>query len=46
MSTPRTAGAAATAVPLAGSEPMLLYLVKQVELAVRSHLDNLVDLTT
>jgi DNA-binding MarR family transcriptional regulator len=24
-----------------GSEPMLLYLVKQVELAVRSHLDNL-----
>ena len=25
----------------AGSEPMLLYLVKQVELAVRSHLDNL-----
>jgi DNA-binding MarR family transcriptional regulator len=28
------------AVP-AGSEPMLLYLVKQVELAVRSHLDDL-----
>jgi DNA-binding MarR family transcriptional regulator len=28
-------------VPLAASEPMLLYLVKQVELAVRSHLDNL-----
>jgi DNA-binding MarR family transcriptional regulator len=25
----------------AGSEPMLLYLVKQVELAVRSHLDDL-----
>ena len=25
----------------AGSEPMLLYLVKRVELAVRSHLDNL-----
>ena len=25
----------------AGSEPMLLYLVKQVELAVRSHLDSL-----
>jgi DNA-binding MarR family transcriptional regulator len=24
-----------------GSEPMLLYLVKQVELAVRSHLDDL-----
>ena len=41
MSTPRTAGAAtATAAP-AASEPMLLYLVKQVELAVRSHLDNL-----
>ena len=27
--------------PPAGSEPMLLYLVKRVELAVRSHLDNL-----
>jgi DNA-binding MarR family transcriptional regulator len=26
----------------AGAEPMLLYLVKQVELAVRSHLDDLV----
>ena len=25
----------------AGSEPMLLYLVKQVELAIRSHLDDL-----
>jgi DNA-binding MarR family transcriptional regulator len=25
----------------AGSEPMMLYLVKQVELAVRSHLDDL-----
>ncbi len=25
----------------AGSEPMLLYLVKQVEQAIRSHLDNL-----
>ena len=28
-------------MPAGGSEPMLLYLVKQVELAVRSHLDNL-----
>jgi DNA-binding MarR family transcriptional regulator len=28
-------------MPPAGSEPMLLYLVKQVELAVRSHLDDL-----
>ena len=28
-------------MPTAGTEPMLLYLVKQVELAVRSHLDNL-----
>ena len=28
-------------MPTAGPEPMLLYLVKQVELAVRSHLDNL-----
>jgi DNA-binding MarR family transcriptional regulator len=44
--TPRTgtnvedgAGAAIAATP--GSEPMLLYLVKQVELAVRSHLDDL-----
>jgi len=35
------AGAAARAAAPAGSEPMLLYLVKQVELAVRSHLDNL-----
>jgi DNA-binding MarR family transcriptional regulator len=26
----------------AGSEPMLLYLIKQVELAVRSHLDDIV----
>jgi DNA-binding MarR family transcriptional regulator len=40
MSTPSTAGAATAAAP-AASEPMLLYLVKQVELAVRSHLDNL-----
>src|ERR1700748_765725 len=36
----RAAGGAGAARP-AGSEPMLLYLVKQVELAVRSHLDNL-----
>jgi DNA-binding MarR family transcriptional regulator len=43
------AGAAAIAAPpagrpaaaAAGSEPMMLYLVKQVELAVRSHLDDL-----
>jgi DNA-binding MarR family transcriptional regulator len=28
-------------MPPARSEPMLLYLVKQVELAVRSHLDDL-----
>ena len=28
-------------MPTAGTEPMLLYLVKQVELALRSHLDNL-----
>jgi DNA-binding MarR family transcriptional regulator len=28
-------------MPTSGTEPMLLYLVKQVELAVRSHLDNL-----
>jgi len=41
MSTPRPAAVAATAAPAAGPEPMLLYLVKQVELAVRSHLDNL-----
>ena len=41
MATPRTAGTATTAAVPAGSEPMLLYLVKQVELAVRSHLDNL-----
>jgi DNA-binding MarR family transcriptional regulator len=41
MATPRTAAAAATAAVPTGSEPMLLYLVKQVELAVRSHLDNL-----
>jgi DNA-binding MarR family transcriptional regulator len=34
-------GAAARAAAPVGSEPMLLYLVKQVELAVRSHLDNL-----
>jgi DNA-binding MarR family transcriptional regulator len=50
--TPRTSGGgtgaavAARAVSpsadtQAGSEPMLLYLVKQVELAVRSHLDDL-----
>jgi DNA-binding MarR family transcriptional regulator len=47
--TPRTSpdtSAAARAVSQsagtpAGSEPMLLYLVKQVELAVRSHLDDL-----
>ena len=32
--------AAARAAP-AAPQPMLLYLVKQVELAVRSHLDNL-----
>jgi DNA-binding MarR family transcriptional regulator len=30
-----------TGPPPPGPEPMLLYLVKQVELAVRSHLDNL-----
>ena len=41
MSTTMPAGAAARAAVPAGSEPMLLYLVKQVELAVRSHLDNL-----
>jgi DNA-binding MarR family transcriptional regulator len=41
MSTTMPAGAAATTAAPAGSEPMLLYLVKQVELAVRSHLDNL-----
>ena len=41
MSTTMPAGAAARAAAPAGSEPMLLYLVKQVELAVRSHLDNL-----
>ena len=41
MSTSRSAGAAVTAAAPATSEPMLLYLVKQVELAVRSHLDNL-----
>jgi len=41
MSTTMPAGAAAQAAAPAGSEPMLLYLVKQVELAVRSHLDNL-----
>lgn len=34
-------GAAALAAAPAGSEPILLYLVKQVELAVRSHLDSL-----
>ena len=28
-------------MPAAAPQPMLLYLVKQVELAVRSHLDNL-----
>ena len=41
MSITMPAGAAARAAAPAGSEPMLLYLVKQVELAVRSHLDNL-----
>jgi DNA-binding MarR family transcriptional regulator len=41
MSTTMPTGAAARAAVPAGSEPMLLYLVKQVELAVRSHLDNL-----
>ena len=41
MSTTAPAGAAARAAAPAGSEPMLLYLVKQVELAARSHLDNL-----
>ena len=30
-----------TTMSAAGPQPMLLYLVKQVELAVRSHLDNL-----
>lgn len=35
-----TADGAGTA-SAGGSEPMLLYLVKQVELAVRSHLDDL-----
>ena len=40
MSTTMPAGAARPAAP-AGPQPMLLYLVKQVELAVRSHLDNL-----
>jgi len=46
--TSRTGGRAAAASDLsrgggtpAESEPMLLYLVKQVELAVRSHLDDL-----
>ena len=33
--------ATATAADRAGPEPMLLYLIKQVELAVRSHLDDL-----
>ena len=33
--------ATATAADRAGPEPMLLYLLKQVELAVRSHLDDL-----
>src|SRR6516165_9973842 len=33
--------ATTTAAGRAGPEPMLLYLIKQVELAVRSHLDNL-----
>src|ERR1700739_3704907 len=41
MSPAMPAGAAARAAAPAGSEPMLPYLVKQVELAVRSHLDNL-----
>ena len=41
MSTTMPAGAAASAAVPTASEPMLLYLVKQVELAVRSHLDNL-----
>ncbi len=41
MSTTMPAGAAARAVAPAAPQPMLLYLVKQVELAVRSHLDNL-----
>jgi DNA-binding MarR family transcriptional regulator len=35
------AAAVAAAADRAGSDPMLLYLVKRVELAVRSHLDNL-----
>ena len=33
--------ATTTAAGRAGPEPMLLYLIKQVELAVRSHLDDL-----
>jgi DNA-binding MarR family transcriptional regulator len=41
MSTTMPAGAAARAAAPAAPQPMLLYLVKQVELAVRSHLDNL-----
>jgi DNA-binding MarR family transcriptional regulator len=41
MPTTMPAGAAAGAAAPAASEPMLLYLLKQVELAVRSHLDNL-----
>jgi DNA-binding MarR family transcriptional regulator len=35
------AATTATAADRPGTEPMLLYLVKQVELAVRSHLDDL-----
>jgi DNA-binding MarR family transcriptional regulator len=35
------AAIAATAADRAGTEPMLPYLVKQVELAIRSHLDDL-----
>jgi DNA-binding MarR family transcriptional regulator len=41
MSTTTPAEAAARAAAPAAPQPMLLYLVKQVELAVRSHLDNL-----
>src|SRR5579875_1337456 len=35
------APAAAAAADRAGSDPMLLYLIKQLELAVRSHLDEM-----
>jgi DNA-binding MarR family transcriptional regulator len=39
--TAAVAATTATAANRTGPEPMLLYLLKQVELAVRSHLDDL-----